>query len=735
LTTLLSTAGQAGALARAIAGARDVQQLAARLAQVLATADENPGVRIWRVRIGEVAEVASSAGLRDAPTAHHAVLRATAKTDPTRYGDAWLVPVLHLSVPVGVIELHQCDLDAAAVVATASEALGGQLETLWGGRSGAEVAAMLRTSSMASQIQSVILTFSAQVQTLLPHDRLSIYLLTPDGSALERFAVACSPPVAGEMDIRPLAAVGLSRVTRTNTPIVSDDFGRDARILGDEDELIARAGFHAIVSVPLRLVGAAFGLLNFVSRERGFYTEEHVAPAQQIADQIAVFLYELRVQRAAQAELEMNAIQRERDRVAKELHDTLAQSLARLTLRAQSLERQLEEPGARATAAELTDIAQRALEDVRHSLFSTIPAELVDHTLVQALEGAAESFGRDTGIAPCLDIVGNADAISREVQGVVLRIAQECLTNVAKHAHASSVSVSLHIGRDTLSLSINDDGRGFRGEAAAGFGLRAMRSRALEIGGELVVVTSEGGPTEIHLLTPTATGLDSRPTDSSENGGAGARGARAVRVLVVDDHPLFVHALTDLLGRERDIQVVGTACTGADAVALAGLAHPDVLLLDLELPDTGGAKVVKEVRALEDPPVVLMLSAFGQAEHISAAMKAGAHGYLPKTADGRVLVDAVRAAVRGTMLFGATPWQDLVEAGSRLTSRELELLHHLASGMTNRDIAAVMHVAPKTVERIVATVVTKLRARNRTHAVALALSRELVDPHSVQAPC
>src|SRR5207302_1384262 len=103
----------------------------------------------------------------------------------------------------------------------------------------------------AQEIQEVISEFAAQAKGLLEHDRLSIYLLTPDGEALERFAVATSPVIPGEGDILPLEQVGLTRVVKSNEPLVSADFGQDDRILGLEDSIIARAGFHGLVSVPL----------------------------------------------------------------------------------------------------------------------------------------------------------------------------------------------------------------------------------------------------------------------------------------------------------------------------------------------------------------------------------------------------------------------------------------------------------------------------------------------------
>lgn len=525
MTTLLSTAEPAGDISRAAAGARNPSELAGRLADAARAFGPRPGVRIWRVRIGEVAEVGTSDDRRsNCPI--HAILRATATTDPTRHGDCWLVPLLSGGVPIGVAEIHGGATEVPAVVATASEALGGQLAMIWDGRSPRNVARMLGVESMAAQIQSVILTLSAQIQSSLPHDRLSIYLLTPDKMSLERFGVASWPPISGEMDVRPLEAIGLSRVIRTNQPIVSGNFGQDERILGAEDEIIARAGFNSVVSVPLRLVGSPFGILNFVSRTPRFYGDDDVPAAQRVADQIAVFLYELRLERARRDELRSETVQWERDRIAKELHDTLAQELAGIAVKAQRLRETTNDRDSRTRASQLVALAREALERLRHSLFNAMPLELMGRTLQETLETEVRRFERTTGISVALELTAEEGGLTPAVQAAILRVAQESLTNVARHSGASEVSLSLRVGSNAARFSVNDNGHGFNGEGSAGFGLKAMRRRAEEIGGQLVVVTQKGGPTAIHLSVPAEMTLCPTLAGAGSPGSARARVAR-----------------------------------------------------------------------------------------------------------------------------------------------------------------------------------------------------------------
>ena len=146
----------------------------------------------------------------------------------------------------------------------------------------------------ASNESAVISDFAHYAKRRLDHDRLSVYLTSPDGRAFERFAVATSPIVPGEGVLIPFEDVGLKHIVLNNEPLVSSDIGADPRIGGREDRVIAQAGFRGLLSVPLRRRGRPFGVLNFVSREPGFYHREDVPVAQEIADQIAIFVENLR---------------------------------------------------------------------------------------------------------------------------------------------------------------------------------------------------------------------------------------------------------------------------------------------------------------------------------------------------------------------------------------------------------------------------------------------------------
>jgi DNA-binding NarL/FixJ family response regulator len=220
---------------------------------------------------------------------------------------------------------------------------------------------------------------------------------------------------------------------------------------------------------------------------------------------------------------------------------------------------------------------------------------------------------------------------------------------------------------------------------------------------------------------------------------------RAVRVLLVDDQPLFREALGVLLGARGGIEVVGEAGDGADALRQVVRLSPDVVLMDLRMPVLDGIAATRRLRA-EHPHVrVLALTTFDGDEEVFAALRAGALGYLLKDTSGERLVEAVLAAARGESVLepsvaakvvarvAALPDDDTGSPPGRpgqpavpLTARELEVLRHLAGGRSNREIAAVLHLTEGTVKNHVTSLLTKLDVRDRTQAALRAHTLGLV---------
>jgi DNA-binding NarL/FixJ family response regulator len=209
----------------------------------------------------------------------------------------------------------------------------------------------------------------------------------------------------------------------------------------------------------------------------------------------------------------------------------------------------------------------------------------------------------------------------------------------------------------------------------------------------------------------------------------------AIRVLIVDDHAVVRAGTRRILEESPDIQVVGEAGDGLEAVELARRAQPDVVILDVRLPGQSGVAAVRDIVALPGTRV-LIFSAYEDDDYVLAAMRAGASGYILKTAPLRELPEAVRAVHRGeTVLHPAitrriarlwaqrppSPYQ-----GRQLTPREAEVLRLVAQGLRNREVAQRLGLSRRTVDGHLAAIFAKLGVSTRTEAAMYAVTHHLV---------
>ncbi|MEZ0492597.1 response regulator [Kineococcus sp. TBRC 1896] len=206
-----------------------------------------------------------------------------------------------------------------------------------------------------------------------------------------------------------------------------------------------------------------------------------------------------------------------------------------------------------------------------------------------------------------------------------------------------------------------------------------------------------------------------------------------IRVLVVDDHPVVRGGIEALLATAGDLEVVGSAGDGLEAVELVASLRPDVVLMDLRMPGLDGASTTERIRA-EHPCVhVLVLTTYETDADIVRAVEAGATGYLLKDTPLVELVDSVRAAARGETVL-APPVAARLMARLRapvqetLTRRELDVLSAVARGATNAEIGRELFIAEATVKTHLLRVFAKLGVDDRTHAVTVALQRGLLSP-------
>lgn len=200
-----------------------------------------------------------------------------------------------------------------------------------------------------------------------------------------------------------------------------------------------------------------------------------------------------------------------------------------------------------------------------------------------------------------------------------------------------------------------------------------------------------------------------------------------IRILLVDDHPVVLDGLVAILETQDDLEVVGTASGGAQALQLIAQLTPDVVLTDLEMPDVDGVETIKRARERDPDLRVIAFTAYDTDERILEALRAGARGYLLKGAPRADVFRAIRVVHNGGSLLEPSIALRLLEASRAparaevaLSAREQEVLELVAAGLLNKEIAVELGISERTVKFHVSGLMNKLGAGNRTEAVAIA---------------
>ncbi|WP_166459472.1 helix-turn-helix transcriptional regulator [Amycolatopsis pithecellobii] len=580
----------------------------------------------------------------------------------------------------------------------------------------------------AEEVSAVVGNFAAEAKQLFDHDRLSVYLVTPDGRYVERLAVASSPVLAGESVITLFSDFGLRRVLVTNRVLVSADLSSDPRIVGREDRVIARAGYRGLLSVPLRRRGKPIGVLNFVSRKVGFYSREDGLAAEQLANYVAVFFEHLQRERAGHAWMSQVIVDRERARLARELHEVLGVTMPGMLRRARALTDELtaDLPMVAARTQALAEDAERALSDSRRGLAGLVPPALDAQTIEQAIEGELALLRDTDAVETAFVRRGEGASLPLSVRRVVYGIVRECLSNIRQHAGATRVEVTFEI-EDDLVLKIKDDGVGFDPAHVRdhrGLGLRFVRERAQLLGGNVRIDSAKQRGTTLTVRLLDINEMIDAGVDEPWGREPAMTGLR-LRVFVVESHQLLLAGIKHALDKTGDARVIGHAQDGATALERIARMRPDVVLIDIDADPDGASASMRQIRRVSPNTTVVGMSDLEV--NASAQMtEHGAAGVVAKNLTAEDLVgllvslssdELVNPGIERPGSAGATPL---------LTPHETAILALIAAGRTNTEIGQSLFAATKTVERHVMNIVAKLGARNRTHAAAIAISTGLV---------
>ncbi len=294
-------------------------------------------------------------------------------------------------------------------------------------------------------------------------------------------------------------------VAQSGEPILANDVSEDPRYRAVE----ALRETKSELAVPVKVGNNVIGVLDIESKEIDAFSEADLYTAQTLADQLAVAIENARLYE----ETRQMAVMEERNRMAREIHDTLAQGFSGIILQLEAAEQAMS-GDVSATERHLNQarsLARKSLAEARRSVWNLRPQALEQLRLVEAIKQEVDKFSQSIGVNAKFSVFGARRELPPEIETGLLRICQESLANVRKHAKATEVEVSLNFNESALELSIRDNGVGLKSRAASGdvnkrdtFGLISMQERARGLGGTLELQSRRGKGTLVRVVIPTS---------------------------------------------------------------------------------------------------------------------------------------------------------------------------------------------------------------------------------------
>lgn len=422
------------------------------------------------------------------------------------------------------------------------------------------------------------------------------------------------------------------------------------------------------------------------------------------------------------SQIERITLAEERNRLSNELHDTVGHAYTSIIMGMETLRTELATEMGIQRLDSLLEMGRKSIEDVRGYLHQ-MDSPCQSPSLIQSLQNLGAEFQEHAQVNVSFRIFGEEYQLSRQAKIAFIRCLQESLTNAVRHGQGTEIIVSLQFEQQYTRLEVQDNGKG-NVEWQEGFGMNAMKERAMNLQGQLSVYTK---PDEGMLVTCTIP----RQTEIKDG---------LIRLLIVDDQPFVRESLRTLLDRYEDLNVVGLAEDGNQAIDLCGRLQPHVILMDLDMQHMDGVEATKKIKQQWSHIRVLIFTTFQDTEQALESFRNGADGFLLKSIETLELANTIRLIHKGGTLIDQGMSHKIFEkfdeqketpqskaTAYELTTREIEILQLVAKGLRYTTIASRLYLSNGTVRNYASTAYTKLGVRNKEEAVQKALEIGIIE--------
>ncbi len=440
-----------------------------------------------------------------------------------------------------------------------------------------------------------------------------------------------------------------------------EDFQRVLRQLTPVEREIARdngkcymARLQCYRTIEDRIEGAVITFFDITDRKRVQETLEQSRDVleEQVTERTAELGRQAIRLQGLVRELS-SAEQRERKRIGSVLHDDLQQVLVAVKMQLGMARSRIKEKSALKSLDEAVRHIDEAVDTTRSLVRQVSPQVLYEHGLISALHWLSEEMSSRHHLKVRIKAGEEEPPLSDTTKTLLFESLREMLFNTVKHADTDRATVEVKTERDRLSVTVSDKGSGFDVDAQAddvkgsGFGLFSIRDRIEALGGSFSIDSAPGRGTRLGIVVPLAADETverppAPPEISSPLSATAVSAKRVIRVLVVDDHALVRDGIAEVLKRDARMVVVGVASDGVEAIAAVERYHPDVVLMDLNMPRMNGVAATREIRRRWPLTVVIGLSMEdANGVEASAITEAGAAAFLPKSDDSGKMIQII----------------------------------------------------------------------------------------------